>query len=161
MLDSQFLATGADDNKVKVWTVSSGFCIVMFSEHTNAVTALHFMANNNCLLSESLDGTVRAWDLIPYRNFRIFATLSRQFVSLATDQSGEVICAGTSDSFEIFVWLMRTGSLLDVFSGHNAPVHGLVFSPTNAVLASSSWDKTVRLYDVFDGKGAVETRPHT
>ncbi|KAL0010590.1 hypothetical protein SO802_005698 [Lithocarpus litseifolius] len=160
--DSQLLATGADDNKVKVWTVSSGFCFVTFSEHTNAVTALHFMASNHCLLSASLDGTVRAWDLFRYRNFRTFTTPStRQFVSLAADQSGEVICAGTLDSFEIFVWSMKTGRLLDVLSGHEGPVHGLMFSPTNAILASSSWDRTVRLWDVFEGKGAVETFPHT
>ncbi|KAK7311851.1 hypothetical protein RJT34_10268 [Clitoria ternatea] len=160
--DSQFLATGADDNKVKVWTISSGFCFVTFSEHTNAVTALHFMASSNCLLSASLDGTIRAWDLTRYRNFKVFTTPSpRQFVSLTADQSGEVICAGTSDSFEIFVWSMRTGRLLDMLSGHEAPVHGLTFSPTNAILASSSYDKTVRLWDVFDGKGAVETFPHT
>ncbi|KAK9281854.1 hypothetical protein L1049_004760 [Liquidambar formosana] len=160
--DSQLLATGASDNKVKVWTVSSGFCFVTFSEHTNTVTALHFMANNHCLLSASLDGTIRAWDLFRYRNFRTFTTpSSRQFVSLAADQSGEVICAGTQDSFEIFVWSMKTGRLLDVLSGHEGPVHELMFSPTNAILASSSWDKTVRLWDVFEGKGAVETFPHT
>lgn len=160
--DSQMLATGADDNKVKVWTVASGFCFITFSEHTNAVTAVHFMANNHCLLSASLDGTVRAWDLFRYRNFRTFTTPSpRQFVSLASDPSGEVICAGTLDSFEIFVWSMKTGRLLDVLGGHEGPVHGLTFSPTNAVLASSSWDKTVRLWNVFEGKGAVETFPHT
>ncbi|KAK4735995.1 hypothetical protein R3W88_010256 [Solanum pinnatisectum] len=160
--DSQLVATGADDNKIKVWTVSSGFCFVTFSEHTNAVTALHFMPGNHCLLSASLDGTVRAWDLLRYRNFKTFTTpTSKQFVSLAADQSGEVICAGTLDSFEIFVWSMKTGRLLDILSGHEGPVHGLVFSPTNATLASSSWDKTVRLWDVFDGKGAVETFPHT
>ncbi|PHT47229.1 hypothetical protein CQW23_11437 [Capsicum baccatum] len=159
--DSQLLATGADDNKIKVWTVSSGFCFVTFPEHTNAVTALHFLPRN-CLLSASLDGTVRAWDLFRYRNFKTFTTpTSKQFVSLASDQSGEVICAGTLDSFEIFVWSMKTGRLLDVLSGHEGPVHGLVFSPTNATLASSSWDKTVRLWDVFEGKGAVETFPHT
>ncbi|XP_031488518.1 periodic tryptophan protein 2 [Nymphaea colorata] len=160
--DSQLLASGADDNKIKVWTVSSGFCFVTFSEHTNAVTALHFTANNNCLLSASLDGTVRAWDLFRYRNFRTFTSpSSRQFVSLASDQSGEVICAGTLDSFEIFVWSMKTGRLLDVLSGHEGPVHGLMFSPINAILASSSWDKTVRLWDVFEGKGSVETFVHT
>lgn len=160
--DSQLLATGADDNKVKVWTVSSGFCFVTFSEHSNAVTALHFMASNNCLLSASLDGTVRAWDLLRYRNFKTFtAPTSKQFVSLAADQSGEVICAGTFDSFEIFIWSMKTGRLLDILSGHEGPVHGLMFSPTNAVLASSSWDKTVRLWDVFEGKGTIETFAHT
>lgn len=88
---------------MQVWTVSSGFCFITFSEHTNAITALHFMANNHSLLSASLDGTVRAWDLFRYRNFRTFTTPeSRQFVSLAADQSGEVICAGTLDSFEVF-----------------------------------------------------------
>ncbi|GER48410.1 periodic tryptophan protein 2 [Striga asiatica] len=160
--DSQLLATGADDNKVKVWTVSSGFCFVTFSEHTNAVTALHFMANNHCLLSASLDGTVRAWDLFRYRNFRTFVTPTpKQFVSLAADQSGEVICAGTLDSFEIFVWSMKTGRLLDVLSGHEGPVHGLMFSPTSAILASSSWDKTVRLWDIYEGKAGVESFGHT
>uniref|UniRef100_A0A803LN58 Small-subunit processome Utp12 domain-containing protein n=1 Tax=Chenopodium quinoa TaxID=63459 RepID=A0A803LN58_CHEQI len=159
--DSQLLATGADDNKIKVWNVSSGFCFVTFPEHTNAVTALHFMANNHSLLSASLDGTVRAWDLFRYRNFRTFTTpSSKQFVSLTADQSGEVICAGTLDSFEIFVWSMKTGRLLDVLSGHEGPVHGLMFSPSNAILASSSWDKTVRLWDVFEGKGSVETFQH-
>jgi WD40 repeat protein len=29
------------------------------------------------------------------------------------------------------------------------------------ILASSSWDKTVRLWDVFEGKGNVETLTHT
>ncbi|KAH9625045.1 hypothetical protein KSS87_020798, partial [Heliosperma pusillum] len=159
--DSQLLATGADDNKIKVWNVASGFCFVTFPEHTNAVTALHFMANNHSLLSASLDGTVRAWDLFRYRNFRTFTTpSSKQFVSLTADQSGEVICAGTLDSFEIFVWSMKTGRLLDVLSGHEGPVHGLMFSPTTAILASSSWDKTVRLWDVFEGKGSVETFQH-
>ena len=144
-------------NLVQVWTVSSGFCFITFSEHTNAVTAVHFMANNHSLLSASLDGTIRAWDLFRYRNFRTFTTPSpRQFVSLTADQSGEVICAGTLDSFEvckpqrfplhdfsssfldnqnifmqIFVWSMKTGRLLDVLSGHEGPVHGLMFSPIN------------------------------
>ncbi|KAG0455146.1 hypothetical protein HPP92_024438 [Vanilla planifolia] len=130
--DSQMMATGADDNKVKVWTVSSGSCFITFSEHTNAVTAVHFMANNHSLLSASLDGTVRAWDLFRYRNFRTFTTPSpRQFTCLTADQSGEVICAGTVDSFEVFVWSMKTGRLLDILSGHEGPVHGLMFSPTN------------------------------
>ncbi|KAI9160692.1 hypothetical protein LWI28_010718 [Acer negundo] len=97
-----------------MWTVSSGFCFVMFAEHTSAVTALHFMVNNHCLLSASLDGTVPA---------SLDGPSSMQFVSLAADQSGEVICAGTLDSFE-------TGRSLDILSGHEGLVHGLAFYRT-------------------------------
>lgn len=160
--DSQLIATGADDNKLKVWNASSGFCFVTFAEHTNSVTAVHFLPGNKTVLSASLDGTVRAWDLLRYRNFRTFTTPSpTQFASLTADQSGEVICAGSLDSFQIYVWSMKTGRLLDILSGHEGPVHGLTFSPVHEMLASSSWDKSVRIWDVFDGKGGLETFLHT
>lgn len=32
---------------------------------------------------------------------------------------------------------------------------------TQAILASSSWDKTVRLWDIFEGRGGVEKFDHT
>ncbi|KAG9447355.1 hypothetical protein H6P81_013483 [Aristolochia fimbriata] len=75
--------------------------------------------------------------------------------------SGYVRARGLLVNQLIFVWSMKTGRLLDVLSGHKRPVHGIVFSPTNAILASSSWDKTIRLWDVFEGKGVVETFSHT
>ncbi|KAK3219522.1 hypothetical protein Dsin_013492 [Dipteronia sinensis] len=70
--------------------------------------------------------------------------LHRQFVSLAVDHSGEVICAGTLDSFEIFVWSMKTGRLLDILSGHEGPVHGLAFSLTNGEDAALNEDQPSR-----------------
>lgn len=109
-----------------------------------------------------MTGTVRAYDLVRYRNFRTFTSPEpQQFVSLAVDPSGEIVCAGTLDSFEILVWSLRTGRLLDVLTGHQGPVYGLAFSPTATVLASSSWDCTVRTWDVFEAKGLVEPLRHT
>lgn len=37
-----------------------------------------------------------------------------QFSCVAVDSSGEIVSAGAQDSFEIFVWSMQTGRLLDV-----------------------------------------------
>ena len=42
-------------------------------------------------------------------------------------------------------------------AGHDAPVSSLSFSPVSAVLVSSSWDSTVRVWDVFESKGHRET----
>lgn len=50
-----------------------------------------------------------------YRNFKTFtAPRQVQFSCLAVDSSGEIICAGCQDVFEIFVWSMKTNRLLEV-----------------------------------------------
>ncbi|KAI0072933.1 WD40 repeat-like protein [Panus rudis PR-1116 ss-1] len=155
--DGQNVATGGDDGKVKVWNTTSGFCFVTFSEHSAAVTGVEFAKQGQVLFSASLDGTVRAFDLIRYRNFRTFTSPSPvQFSCIAVDPSGEVVAAGSTDSFEVFMWSVQTGKLLDVLAGHEGPISSLAFSPTGNQLASGSWDKTIRVWNVFGRSHAVE-----
>ena len=55
---------------------------------------------------------------------------------------------GSVDTFQIFIWSLKTGRLLDILAGHQGPVTSLAFSPESTVLVSGSWDKTVRMWDV-------------
>ncbi|WIA36397.1 hypothetical protein OEZ86_007709 [Tetradesmus obliquus] len=160
--DGAIIATGADDSKVKLYQLSSGFCYVTFSEHSAPVSALAFLPTGAAVVSASLDGTVRAFDLLRYRNFRTFTAPSAvQFISLAVENSGEVVAAGSQDDFQIYVWSVKTGRLLDVLAGHEGPVSGLAFCPTQPLLASCSWDKTVRTWDVYDNKSQLEVLQHS
>lgn len=77
--------------QVKIWNMQSGFCFVTFSEHSAPVTAVAFLPSGSVVVSASLDGTVRAFDLVRYRNFRTMTSPHPvQFVSLAVDPAGEV-----------------------------------------------------------------------
>lgn len=149
--DGQRIVTTADDGKIKVWDIESGFCIVTFTEHTSGVTACEFAKKGNVLFTASLDGSVRAWDLIRYRNFRTFTAPERlSFSSMAVDPSGEVVAAGSIDSFDIHVWSVQTGQLLDRLSGHEGPVSSLAFAPNGGLLVSGSWDRTARIWSIFN-----------
>ena len=156
--DGQMAVTGGDDGKVKLWNTTSGFCTVTFSDHTAPVSCVEFAKQGQVLFSASLDGTVRAYDLVRYRNFRTFTSPNPvQFVSLAVDPSGEVVCAGSSDIFETYMWSVQTGKLLEILAGHEGPVTALAFDPAGSgLLASTSWDRSVRLWEVFKRSGATE-----
>ncbi|KAI9047224.1 hypothetical protein LZ554_008678 [Drepanopeziza brunnea f. sp. 'monogermtubi'] len=149
--DGQRIVTAADDGKIKIWDVNSGFSIATFTEHTSGVTACEFAKRGNVLFTASLDGSVRAWDLVRYRCFKTFTAPTRlSFSCLAVDPSGEVVCAGSLDSFDIHIWSVQTGQLLDRLSGHEGPVSTLAFAPNGGNVVSGSWDHTVRIWSIFD-----------
>lgn len=158
--DGQTIVTGGDDGKLKLWNANNGFCVVTFSEHSGPITAVEFSSNKKILVSASLDGSVRAFDIVRYRNFRTFTSPRPvQFSSVAIDSSGELVAAGAQDEFEIFLWSMKLGKLLEMISGHEGPIMSLAFSPmpTSSMLVSGSWDKTMRIWNCLESSGDHET----
>lgn len=50
----------------------------------------------------------------------------------------------------IYLWNTKTGEALDVLRGHNAKITGIVFSNDGRYMASSSYDGSVRLWQMDD-----------
>lgn len=104
---------------------------------------------------------MRAYDLTKYRNFRTLTpNKSTQFTCLAIDSSGDIVSAGSIDPFDVYIWSLRTGQLMEVLSGHTGPVSSISFASQGGFMASASWDKTVKVWDIFDKKGIVDTLHH-
>lgn len=160
--EGQYIATGGEDGRVKIWNTLSGFCVITFKEHIAPVTGVKFIGQGQgkALLSASLDGTVRAHDLLRYKNFKTLTTPTPvQFTCLAADPSGEVVCAGSLDPFNIYVWALQTGKLLEILAGHEGPIACMSFSAQSGQLASGSWDGTLKLWDVYKNS-CIETFEH-
>ena len=160
--DGVVVCTGGEDGKIKLWNASSGFCYVtMEQSHQAPVTSVCF-AKPSVVLSASLDGTVRAHDLHRYRTFKTLTTPTPvQFLSLAVDPSGEIVTAGSMDPHHIYAWNLQTGKLLDIYTGHTGPVCSLDFQSSGGMLASASWDGSVKTWDLYKGNVPTDTLQHT
>eukprot|EP00126_Sphaerothecum_destruens_P011227 Sdes_comp20878_c0_seq2m17869 len=157
----QYIGSGGEDGKVKLWNVASGFCFVTFEHHSAGITGVEFTKNGHSLFSASRDGTVRAYDLTRYRNFRTFTSPKPlQFTTLAVDPTAQIVCAGALESFEIYVWSIQTGLLTEVLVGHQGPITCLKFSPFRDLLVSASWDKTVKLWNIHLSSSPTDTWEH-
>jgi periodic tryptophan protein 2 len=160
--DGIVACTGGEDGKIKLWNTASGFCYVTLeSTHTAPVTGVAF-ATSSVVLSSSLDGTVRAHDLHRYRTFRTFTSPKpTQFVSIASDPSGELAVAGSVDPFHVYCWNIQTGKLIDVLTGHSGPVTCLAFQPSGGMLVSGSWDGTAKVWDLYKHNIPTESLQHS
>ena len=68
------IASGSDDGKLKIWNTKTGYCFATFEDHKAPITALKFSPKRgNAIVSCSLDGTVRAYDIVKSVNFRIMS----------------------------------------------------------------------------------------
>uniref|UniRef100_A0A673A651 Periodic tryptophan protein 2 homolog n=1 Tax=Sphaeramia orbicularis TaxID=375764 RepID=A0A673A651_9TELE len=151
-----------------VWEWQSESYVFKQQGHFNNMASLAYSPDGQYIVTGGDDGKVSTSYLQSspksthedpvYRNFRTFTSpRPAQFSSLAVDVSGELVSAGAQDSFEIFLWSMQTGRLLEVLGGHEGPVSCLCFSPVQSILASASWDRTVRLWDMMDSWQVKET----
>ncbi|XP_068210032.1 periodic tryptophan protein 2 homolog [Palaemon carinicauda] len=158
--DGLNIATGGEDGKVKLWSSQSSFCFVTFSTHKGPVTGLAFTQSGRAILSSSLDGTVRACDLIRYRNFKTLTSpRPTQFSCVSVDSAGELVVAGGQDTHDIYLWSLQTGRLLEVLAGHTGPVVSLDFSkvPGSTMLVSTGWDSSLKVWDAIADTTAKES----
>jgi WD40 repeat protein len=87
---------------------------------------------------------------------------SYYFASMAISSDGKWLAAADDTSAIIEVWNVETGEALPTITGHKPPegatasgVYGMAFNPDSSLLASASYDGTVRIWNPADGTQLV------
>lgn len=151
----KYIATGTTQGEIKLYEKSTGLNVTTFTDHDANVTDLKF-SNATTLFSCSLDGLVNAYDVVKFRKFRTFKPDTKcQFNCLALDEAGEIVLAGAFDPYEIYAWNVQTTNILQIIKGHQGPISCIEL--TGDYLISGSWDKTLKLHQLYARKLNVET----
>jgi WD40 repeat protein len=153
--DGRLVASGSDDNTIKLWDVATGRQLRTLSGHSSAVWSIAFSPRGGVLASGSNDTTVRLWEVASGRKLQTLSGHSKLVKAVAFSPDGRLISSGSYDN-TVKVWSAETGKELRTLAGHPHPVETVAFSPDGKRIASGSSDSTVKLWDVATG-GEVRT----
>ena len=166
--DGQTIASGSDDNTIRLWDVETGTHLRTLRGHTSNVWSVAFSPDGTTLASGSSDRTIRLWDVA---TGAVLHTLRghRDYVrSVAFSPDGQTLASGSGagnydkDDYTIRLWDVGTGANLLTLIGHTGSVHSVVFSPDGQTLLSrGAEDDTIRLWDVATGTHLRTLRGHT
>ena len=73
-----------------------------------------------------------------------------QLTCLEVDESEDIIFAGSFDPYEVYSWNVQTGNILQIVKGHTSPISCIRM--TSDKLITGSWDKTLKIHEVFARK---------
>ncbi len=85
--------------------------------------------------------------------------LAAQLDGIAWSPDGRILATVTQVEAHVRLWDARTGDRFRSLDGHLGGVVRVAFSPGGDVLASVSWDGTLRLWDPWNGDLLVTTNP--
>jgi hypothetical protein len=122
---------------------------------------LAYNDNGDLLAGISGIGRVHLWNAIEETEVLTFSGTSGYGFAVAFSPDGNLLAAGggASDEHsydyeeaELGLFDVSTGELIYQLEGHQAIIRCLAFSAGGDVLASASWDDTVRLWDTQTGE---------
>ncbi|MEH1948207.1 MAG: NB-ARC domain-containing protein [Nostoc sp.] len=180
--DGQTLVTGSEDKTVKVWDVLTGKCLQTLYEDSDSPTGdsnasrIWLIAVNpdgQSLLSISENQTMKLWDVRTGQCLRTVDGYINWILSVAFSPDGQMLASSSQDQ-RVRLWDVKTGQYLQTLQGHTNLVSSVTFAfkdldgytaeksitssediekqRKSQILASSSDDTTIKLWDVSTGE---------
>ena len=154
--DGLRIVTAAADKTARIWDAATGAVIAVLRGHGEMVNSAAFSPDGTRIVTGSgeqdIDNTARIWDASTGAEIAILRHQgSVNSVAFSPDGS-RIVTASGGIGFDLDktarIWDAATGKEIAVLRGHEEKVATASLSPDASRLVTTSWDKTVRIWDV-------------
>ncbi|CAJ2639784.1 unnamed protein product [Trifolium pratense] len=135
--DSEMIASGSQDGKIKVWRTRTGQCLRRLERaHSQGVTSLSFSRDGSQLLSTSFDSTARIHGLKSGKMLKEFRGHTSYVNDATFTNDGSRVITASSDC-TVKVWDLKTTDCIQTFKpppplrGGDASVNSVYIFPKN------------------------------
>lgn len=109
--DGKILASGGEDNLIKLWNPKTGDCLNTCQGHDNWIWAVTFTPDGKTLISGSADNTIRFWDVQTAKCLKVLNEPNNKHEnwvrSVAVSPDGNQLVSGSADE-TIKLWELAT-----------------------------------------------------
>ncbi len=153
--DGKMIATGAYDQKIRLWDVTTGKELAMLKGHNGVVNSLSFRPDGKVLASASADRTVKLWSIPGGERLDTLSQPTKEQTSVVFSADGKQLFAAGGDN-RIRVWLISadakegTNKIITSHFAHEGSILNLALSIDGKLLASTSTDKSLKLWNTAD-----------
>jgi len=143
--DGTNAASAGADKKIHVWNLASLSEVQNITGHTGLIKSLVFTPDGKSLLSGGTGSSVFMWNLENGEQVEKFGDSFRSVNSLSISSDGRRLLI--SDHDLVNIWDIKTGKELSSMRRHEGIVSSAKFSPNNNLVASASFDNSVKLWE--------------
>lgn len=156
--NGKLFASGSWDRYIKIWDAQTGQLMRNFEAHKSMVTALSFGLDNKTLTSGSWEPRIKIWDAVNGDEIAVMShAVTEKVTALSYSPDHKLMAVAAFDSIRLFD---AEKNFIRAFGGHTNTINEVCFSPDGKRIASASWDRTVRIWDVATGKCIKTLKGH-
>ncbi|KFD55896.1 hypothetical protein M513_03335, partial [Trichuris suis] len=144
--DGSVVLTGGLDCYGRVWDLRTGRCIMFLEGHQKPILTVEFTPSGYQMVSGSADNACKMWDLRMRRCVYTLPAHQSLVSKICFDtKNGDFMVTGSYDS-TLRIWTNPGWQPLKTLPGHESKVMCVAISPNSCWLASTSFDRTVKLW---------------